>query len=674
MQMFKKHFSRRFTLTSLTLALATITACSNSTDDQQSNIATISPETGQYVGNLPISPRIITGKFDNGITYIIRKNTTPENRAELRLVINAGSVLEDDNQQGFAHFVEHMAFNGTQDFEKQEIVDYVESIGMKFGAHLNAHTSFDETVYKLQLPTDDAQTLEKGVHILENWAHKLSFEGTEIDKERGVVIEELRARKGANDRIFNKQLPVIAKDSQYALRLPIGKKEILESGSHENLIRFYSDWYRPDLMAVIAVGDFEPEQMQALFAKYFAKIEPVESPRKRTVFSIPKNETPLISIENDAELARIIATVRIKQPLLEPKTYQEYRTRLAGQLYIAMLNSRFAEISLKPDTAFVGAGSSFGRNFDASSNFIIGAAIKPGQVTLALSEILREENRALQHGFTASELTRAKVNLMRTLERNAAEIDTAKSRNYASDYVRLFMKGEVILGQDKELAVSKVFLPEISLAEVNALGASWFTTDNRIVTIAAPENEKAKLPSDSQVVALWDTVIAEQTTKYQDTVVATSLMAKKPVAGRVVDKQFNQALNSHYWTLSNGAKVILKQTDFKKDQILFAATSEGGSSLIDDTAYVQTQLSAPAVDYMGIAEFDQVALNKFMQGKKFSLRTSIHELSESMNGYSSTQDIEDFMQMLHLKFTSPRNDKQAFNTLRHAPDTFIFRY
>ncbi|MGL1957415.1 MAG: insulinase family protein [Colwellia sp.] len=664
--MFHHQLARRLVLTSLAIAITTISACSQFTDNASNSNNTSNSsqiKKNEFSGELPISPRIMKGKFDNGITYIIRKNTMPEKRAELRLVINAGSILEDDNQQGFAHFVEHMAFNGTEDFAKQEIVDYVESIGMRFGAHLNAHTSFDETVYKLQLPTDDENTLEKGVHILENWAHKLSFDGEEIDKERGVVIEEMRARKGANDRIFNKQLPVVAKNSQYAVRLPIGKKEVLESGSHEDLIRFYNDWYRPDLMAVIAVGDFEPEQMKALFEKYFANIKPVENPKKRIVFSIPKNETPLITIETDPELPRLIATIRIKQPLLEPKNYQEYRTRISGQLYIAMLNARFAEISLKPETAFVGAGSSFNRNFDASSTFIIGAAIKPGQTKPALEAILREENRALQHGFTASELARAKVNIMRGFEKNAAEVDTVQSRSYASEYVRHFMKGEAILGREKELEVGKVFIADISLSEVNQLGATWFTDNNRIVTIAAPEAEKTKLPNEQQIIVLWDAVIAEKTTAYQDSVVASALMTKAPVAGSIINKHLDKNLNTHYWTLSNGAKVILKQTDFKKDQILFTAMSEGGNSLIDDEHYNKTLLAANAVDYMGFAEFDLLALNKFMQGKKFGISSQIVDLSESLKGFSSVQDIENFMQMLHLKFTKPRNDKQAFDTL-----------
>ncbi len=661
-KMFNMYIPQRLTSTLLVLFLLTVTACTHSIGESKNNEMGATPRM-KFSGELPVSTRIIKGKLDNGITYIIRNNITPKNRAELRLVINAGSILEDDNQQGFAHFVEHMAFNGTEDFAKQEIVDYVESIGMKFGAHLNAHTGFDETVYKLQLPIDDQQTLEKGMHILENWAHKLSFDATEIDKERGVVIEELRARKGANDRIFKKQLPVIAKNSQYAQRLPIGKQEILANGSHENLIRYYKEWYRPDLMAVIAVGDFEPIQIEALITKYFADIKQIESPRKRTVYSIPKNEIPLVSIETDAELPRIISTVQIKQPLLEPKTYEEYRTQLATKLYIAMLNSRYAEISIKPDVAIVGAGSSFRRNFDASSNFIIGASIKPGQVKRALAEILREDNRALQHGFTESELTRAKNSLLRSLEKNTIEIDTEKSANYARKYVRHFMKGETLIGRVKALEAGKFFLAEITLEEVNSLGASWNTGENRIVTIAAPEIDKAKLPTHNQVTALWNRVMAEQTTKYQDTVVATRLMTKKPTPGSVVDKQFNEKLDTHYWILSNGAKVVLKQTDFKNDQVLFTAISAGGNSLIDDQTYVKTLLSDSAANYMGVAEFNQVALRKFMQGKKFSLRSKINNLSESISGYSSTQDLENFMQMLHLKFTSPRKDKQDFETL-----------
>ena len=661
--------SHSLKLLAIPLAI-TLAACSNNASDTN----TVENEAKdkqnalnagiKFTGKLPISPRVLTGKFENGITYIIRKNSVPENRAELRLVINAGSILEEDNQQGFAHFAEHMAFNGTTDFKKQEVVDYVESIGMRFGAHLNAHTSFDETVYKLQLPTDNEKTLETGVHILENWAHKISFEGDEIDKERGVVLEEMRARKGASDRILQKQLPIIAKDSQYALRLPIGKKDILVNGSHENLVQFYKDWYRPDLMAVVAVGDFEPSEMKALLEKYFAKIKPHTNKKERINYTIPANEAPLISIETDVELPRIIARVQIKHPLFEPSTYEELRTALAAQLYTAMLNARFGELALKADTAFVGAGSSFGRGLDASSAFSIGAAIKPGKVNAALEAVLREENRVLQHGFTSSELNRAKANLARVMQKNFAEMDTAKSNSYAGEYVRHFMKNEAILGRELEFEASQYFIPEITLSEVNQLGVSWFTEDNRIITITAPASEAPLLPTNNEVITLWDDVLKEQTAPYQDSKVLLSLMDKKPVAGSVVDKKYNEALQTHYWTLSNGAKVIIKQTDFKKDQILFLANKKGGSSALSDADFTKTILASTAIDYMGVAEYDQLALSKFMQNKKFALRTTINELSTSLSGYTSIKDSEHFMQMLHLKLSSPRKDKVAFDTLK----------
>ncbi len=652
-----------FLLSSIALAISlSLTAC-NSSESLKSSHSGQADNNQEYVGEMPLSPRIIKGKFDNGITYIIRKNTKPENRAELRLVINAGSILEDDSQQGFAHFVEHMAFNGTEDFKKQEIVDYVESIGMSFGAHLNAHTSFNETVYKLQVPTDDIKTLETGIHILENWAHKLSFEGEEIDKERGVVLEEMRARKGAGERLFRKQLPVVAKDSQYALRLPIGTKDVLENGKHEDLIRFYDDWYRPDLMAVIAVGDFEPEQIKSLLEKYFAKIKAASNAKHRKIYTIPKNKAPLISIETDPEMPQIVASLKIKQDLFEPKSFEDYRQLLTSELYTTILNARLREIALKKETAFIGAGSRFDRTYGGISTYSIGAAIKPGQITLALESILREENRAIQHGFTPSELERAKAILLRQWEKSATEVNNTNSRSFTSEYVRHFIKGEAVLGRDKEFEVAQHFMPLISINEVNSLGASWFTKENRIITLAAPETEKANLPNESELITLWDKVITEQTSPYQDSEVANSLMKKLPTAGSVVSKYFDSELETHYWTLSNGAKVILKQTDFKKDQILFSATSDGGNSQIDDTTFTKTLISDSLVDYMGVADFDQASLNKFMQGKKFSLKSKIYELSEKLSGSSSTQDIEHFMQMLHLKMTSPRKDPAAFETL-----------
>ncbi|MGJ8691303.1 MAG: M16 family metallopeptidase [Thalassotalea sp.] len=630
---------------------------------ENSSVQTLAKFTGQ----VPVDPNVIKGELANGIKYLIRKNSKPEKRAEIRLVINAGSVLEDESQLGFAHFAEHMAFNGTEDFKKQEIIEYVQSIGMKFGAHLNAHTSFDETVYKLQIPTDDKKTLEKGIHILENWAHKISFEPEEIDKERGVVIEEMRTRQGANTRVMYKQLPVLFKDSQYAKRLPIGTQEILASGKHEDLIRFYKDWYRPELMSLIAVGDFEPAEVKALFEQYFANIKAAKAnPPARTNFTIANNVKPYISIETDPELVRTIVNIQVKQPLFEPHNYQESREALKHQLFIGMLNSRYNDYILKPDATVIGGGGHFSRSFGDKSMFSIGAAVKPGQAKDALAFLLTEVNRTIQHGFSESEFTRQKAAITNRFEKMAKEANNLESRSLAAEYVRHFMKNENIPGVIHENEITQHFIPTITLAEVNAIGQQWLTKENRLIAIYGPDSEKENLPTSEEVISIWHDIDQQKLSAYQDVKIAEQLMSPPTQIGAVVEKTYDDALDFHTWTLSNGVKVLLKQTDFKEDAIEFSARSKGGFSLANDDTLKQILFAPYITQMMGVSELSASDFNKYMQGKSFKLSAKINDRHQSLTGNSSVKDLEDFMQLLHLRFQKPRHDQAAF-------DTFIAR-
>ena len=638
-----------------------VTETKTGTNTQHSNKAIYPPQP--LTGLLPVSPRILQGKLDNGIHYLIRKNSTPENRAEIRLVINAGSILEDDNQQGFAHFVEHMAFNGTKDFAKQEIIEYVESIGMKFGAHLNAYTSFDETVYKLQLPTNENETLEKGIHILENWAHKISFENLEIDKERGVVIEEMRARQGAGWRIFNKQLPIIYQDSQYASRLPIGKKEILERGTHQDLIRFYKDWYRPQSMSLVAVGDFDPNTVKNLFEKYFSQITTTKTDDiPRTEFKLPDNQAPLVTIETDPELTRTSVEIQIKQPLLEPINYQQYRQLLIAQLFIGMLNARFNEATLKPNIPVIGAGSSFARFRGDKNAFTLAATAKPNQSQQAIDFLLTEVTRVLKYGFTTSEVSRQKQSLLRGQENAANEINTTQSSQFAKKYVRHFVHGESIAGMEHYFTTSQALLPDITVQEINALAKKWFTANNRILKISAPESDKPSLPSKQGLLALLQQIEQQEVAPYQDSKVVEHLMSAQPKSGSVISKSHNDVLDTHTWILSNGVKVVLKQTDFKQDEIQFSARANGGYSLLEPDRMFKTIMAANIVEMSGIANYTLADLIKFSKGKQIWVRTTINNDNQSLRGASSVKDLEHFMQMLHLKFVGSRKDNDAFDS------------
>ena len=444
---------------------------------------------------MPVDPNLTLGRLQNGIRYIIRENKRPENRAELRLVVNAGSILEDEDQKGLAHFVEHMAFNGTRNFPKQDLVDYLESIGMRFGPDLNAYTSFDETVYMLQVPTDSAQVVTQAFRILEDWASGVLFEAEEIDKERGVVIEEWRLGQGAGARLRDKQFPILLKGSRYAERLPIGKKAVLDTFKHEAAKRFYRDWYRPDLMAVIAVGDFETEWIEGLIQEHFARIPPASQPRRRTLYPVPGHEETLFAIATDPEATRTNISIYYKQPLREQNSAEAYRQNIVESLYNRMLNARLHELTKKPDAPYMFAFSSQGRFIRTREFYALGAGVREGGIQRGLEAVLTEARRVRLHGFTQSELDREKTEALRSMERSNAERDKVRSRSFASEYIRHFLTDEPIPGIEYEYKMYQEVVPGIELAEVNRLAGDWITDRDRVVLVDGPEKPDVPMPS-----------------------------------------------------------------------------------------------------------------------------------------------------------------------------------
>ena len=419
---------------------------------------------------LPVDPNLTLGRLPNGIRYIIRQNQRPENRAELRLVVNAGSILEDEDQQGLAHFVEHMAFNGTRNFPKLDLVNYLESIGMRFGPDLNAYTSFDETVYMLQVPTDSALIVTQAFRILEDWASGILFEAEEIDKERGVVIEEWRLGQGAGARLRDKQFPILLKGSRYADRLPIGKKAVLDTFRHEAAKRFYRDWYRPDLMSVIAVGDFETDWIEGLIQTHFGRIPAASRPRERTLHPVPGHEETLFAIATDPEATRTNVYIYYKQPVREQDSAEAYRQNIVESLYNRMLNARLRELTKKPEAPFLFAYSNQGRFIRTSEFYVQGAVVREGGIQRGLEAVLTEARRVRLHGFTESELEREKTEALRGMERAYAERDKVRSRRYA---VRVYPSFSVWRADSRDRAMStgcyREMVPGIQLAEVNRL-------------------------------------------------------------------------------------------------------------------------------------------------------------------------------------------------------------
>ncbi|MFY9609345.1 MAG: insulinase family protein [Blastocatellia bacterium] len=623
--------------------------------------ATSTAQSTALSQQMPVDPQITMGKFSNGLRYYIRANKKPEKRAELRLVIKAGSILEDGDQQGMAHFVEHMAFNGTKNFPKHELIQFIESLGMRFGADLNAYTSFDETVYMLQVPTDRPEVMDKALLILEDWAHNVTFDQTEIDKERGVVMEEWRISRGAGARMTDKIFPIILKGSRYADRLPIGKPEIIQGGKPERLKKFHTDWYRPDLMAVVAVGDFDKAAIEKLITAHFASIPAAAKPRPRPDYDVPDHPGTVYAITSDKEMMTTGIGVTNLLPLREQGSVGVYRQQIVDRLFSGMLSARFSELAQKPDAPFIfasaGRGNFLGRTKETAS---LNAIVKEDGIERGLDALLGEAERVARFGFTATELDRQKQNVLRTYERYVAEKENTVASSRADEYVRHFLQNETLPSVDYEYALHKRFLPEIILAEINKLAGEWYSDRNRLVVITAPEKSGLPVPDEAKLAAVIKAVSTKELKPYVDSLTAAALIESIPEAGTIAKTMTKDAIGITEWELSNGVKVVLKPTTFKEDEILFRASSPGGTSLASDKDYIPASTATQVISAGGLGKFNAIDLRKVMTGKVASSRPFIGELEEGLNGSSSRKDLETMFQLIYLSFMQPRADPTAF--------------
>ncbi|MDI6766961.1 MAG: insulinase family protein [Bacteroidota bacterium] len=609
---------------------------------------------------LPIDSNVTIGKLENGLTYYIRYNKKPEQRAELRLAVNAGSILEDDDQKGLAHLAEHMAFNGTKNFKKQELVDYLESIGMRFGPELNAYTSFDETVYMLTIPTDKDSIVQKAFQVLEDWAFNVSYDLVEIDKERGVVIEEWRLGRGAEMRMIDKQFPILFKDSRYAERLPIGKKEILESFPHDRLIQFYKDWYRPELMAVVAVGDFDKSKIERLIKKHFSNISSGRIIKSRPIFTVPDHKEPLFAIASDSEATMSRVGIYYKHPLEKENTVGNLKKGFIRELYDEMLNNRLNELTIQADPPFLYGFSASRRFVRTKDIYMLSSAVKDNGIERGLDALLTEAERVRRFGFTASELERQKTDLLRKKEQAFNERDKTESRNFVYQYVDNFLSEEPIPGIENEYTLCKVLIPTITLDEVNKLASERITDDNRVVMVNAPQKQGVKIPIEQELLSTFTAVSKKEITAYEDKVSNEPLVEAPLLPATVVEEKEMKEIGVIEWKLSNGVRVILKPTDFKNDEILFTAFSPGGSSLVNDKNHIAALTAPQIMQECGVGNFDQITLQKMLQGKIVNVYPYINEYEEGFGGSCSPKDVETMLQLIYLYFTAPRLDSTAY--------------
>jgi zinc protease len=613
---------------------------------------------------LPVDPAVRTGKLPNGLTYFIRQNKLPANRVSLRLAVNAAAIQEDDNQRGLAHFIEHMAFNGTEHFKPGELVSFLESIGARFGPHVNASTSFDETVYMLEIPTDREGYVDKGLTVLQDFAGGLSLLPEEIEKERGVVLEEWRGRLGAGSRLTDKQLPVIFQGSRYADRLPIGLPEILRTAPRERLLAFYQKWYRPDRMAVVVVGDVPVADAEKMVVAHFAGIPARKDSVTEVDSSVPSHKETLVNMSTDPEAQGWTVSVEFKHKADEDETVRGYRKTLAENLVSQMLNLRLREISRRPNAPFIGADagtSSIGRSLDL---FELEAQVPEGKITEGLGALMTEAKRAQQYGFSADELNRAKAALLAGYERAYKERATSESSSYADEYVRHFLTKEPIPGMEMEYKIAATYLPTITADEVTALAKSLITEDNRVVLGVAPEKKDTPPPSTETLRASIARAAAAPVEPWADPTTNRALVEKVPAPGKVTARRTVPEIGATVLTLSNGVEVWLKPTDFKNDQILFSAYAPGGASLASEKDYKSASLATAMVGMGGMGGLTPIDLSKILSGKIAQASPSIGDYTQGISGSSTPKDLETALQLNYLVVTAPNMTPDAFELLK----------
>ena len=573
---------------------------------------------------------------------------------------------------GLAHLIEHMAFNGTENFPRQALVDYLESIGMQFGPEVNAYTSQNETVYMLQVPTDKPELLDTGLRILEEWAHRVSFEEVEIDKERGVVIEEWRLGRDAGERMSDAQLPVVFHGSRYGQRNTIGDPEVLRNAPYETLRRFYRDWYRPDLMAVVAIGDFDATAVEAAIRDRFAGIPANGNPRPLLQPEVPDHTQTLFAITTDPEASSSGVSLMIKHEPWDEATVGDYRDGLRGLLANAMLRSRFGELSRQADPPFSSAFAMDRRLARTKGFFMARASVKEDGIARGFGALLTELERARRHGFTPGELERAKAEVLRQAEQAAAEMDKTESMRLARGLQSHFLRGTPYSDAAQRLTLARDLLPDIGLPEVEARLREITDKGSRVVTVEAPQRDGLAVPNEAALTAVTNLVAASDLPAYVDAIVDAPLVETVPAPAAIAAREQDEILGTTTWTLANGVRVVLKPTDFKNDEIMMWATSPGGSSLIlDDALYPRVAAASNIVGNSGAGAFDQTALQKKLAGRLIRVSPYISTYEEGLRGAASPQDFETLLQLTWLLVNAPREDTAAFRSLVERQRSFL---
>lgn len=656
-----KNINKKVLSLVVVVLLAFTGALNAQTAAKSKNPATASKQNSADV--IPLDPAVRTGKLPNGFTYYIRKNVEPKNRVQLYLANKIGSIMENDNQRGLAHFMEHMGFNGTKNFPKNDLVNYLQKAGVRFGADLNAYTSFDETVYQLPIPSDDPEVLKNGIQIMRDWAQDATLDVAEIDKERGVVLEEKRLGKGAQQRMQDQYLPMIFNNSRYSDRLPIGTEEVLKNFSAETIKQFYQDWYRPDLQALIVVGDIDVDAMEQTIKAKFSDLKNPAKPRQRTQYSISLLNKNQFMAVTDKEFPVSVAQLMIKHPETKLITTNDYKNSILRSLFNSMIGNRFADMSKQADPPFLQAGaniSGFLAGLDMYNVFVVA---KPGEMERGFKSILTETERVQRFGFTQTELDRAKQSYLTNMESSFKEKDKTPSESLVNEYLRHFLEQEASPGIEYEFKMANSMIGGINLSDVNGLAKKYITDVNRDVIMMGPEKDKANLPDEAKIESWISSAKTSDISAYVDQVSNKPLLSAKLSGGKVTSESKIPELGITEFKLSNGIKVILKPTDFKNDEISFSAFSAGGTSLYSDADFQSALYATTIIRNGGLGDFNSVQLPKLLTGKKVSVFPYLSDRFEGLSGSTSPKDIETALQLTYLYFTQPRKDAETFKGL-----------
>ncbi len=640
-------------------------------------------DTLSWEAPLPFDHEVKTGKLENGFQYFIRKNEEPKDRVTMYLATKVGSILESEQELGLAHFMEHMNFNGLKHFPKNELVNYLQSAGVRFGSDLNAYTGFDQTVYQLPIPSDDPELLKNGLQVLRDWAQDALLTDEEIDKERGVVLEEMRGGRGAQQRMRDQYLPIMLNNSLYSNRLPIGTEEIIKNFSYDVLRDFHKKWYRPDLQALIIVGDVDLEAIEAEVRRLFGDLKSPENPPERVEHKVPLLDKNQFIAVTDPEMTYTLGQISIKHKEEKVETVRDFRRSILKSVYNTMLNARLSELSQSANPPFIQANVGIGGFLGGLDAYTAFFAAKPNEFENGFKALVRELERVQKYGFTETEFGRAIVAIQKNNETAYIERDKKKSDSYVNRYLNFYLEDSPALSNEDSYKLYNQLLPTLTLKEVEEIGKEFYVDTNRDVIIMAPDKEKENLPDEQRVNTWFDEIEGEEISAYEDKVSDLPLLSKEPPAGNVASVKAMETIEAKELTLSNGVRVVLKPTTFKNDEILISAFSPGGTSLYGDDDYFSAAQAASLVNSSGVGQLNTIELRKYMTGKNVNISPYINERSEGVSGYTDKEGLNTAFELIYGYFTEPRIEDDIFQSIitrslsmisnQESDPNFVFR-